>query len=75
MGESLKLDGPWRVALIRNRFSGGTRPADFNPETYARLAFGITGGEKPMRVRLLRLPGRPPKLRLAPNAVARWIRS
>ena len=29
------------------------RPADFNPETYARQAFGITGGEKPIRVRLL----------------------
>ena len=30
-----------------------TRPADFNPKTYARQAFGITGGEKPMKVRLL----------------------
>lgn len=28
-------------------------PVDFNPETYARQAFGITGGEKPIRVRLL----------------------
>ena len=34
---------------------GGTfiRPADFSPETYTRQAFGITGGEKPIKVRLL----------------------
>jgi hypothetical protein len=30
-----------------------TRPADFNPETYARQAFGIVGGEEPIKVRLL----------------------
>ncbi len=30
-----------------------TRSAEFNPETYARQAFGIVGGEKPIRVRLL----------------------
>ena len=29
------------------------RPADFRPETFARQAFGITGGEPPMKVRLL----------------------
>jgi len=29
------------------------RPADFHPETFARQAFGITGGEPPMKVRLL----------------------
>jgi hypothetical protein len=26
-----------------------TRPVDFNPETYVRQAFGITGGEKPIK--------------------------
>ena len=30
-----------------------TRPEDFNPEAYARQAFGIVGGEKHMKVRLL----------------------
>jgi proteasome accessory factor B len=30
-----------------------TRPVSFDPESYARRAFGITGGEKPFRVRLL----------------------
>jgi proteasome accessory factor B len=30
-----------------------TRPAEFSPETYARQAFGIVGGEKPIKVRLL----------------------
>jgi predicted DNA-binding transcriptional regulator YafY len=30
-----------------------TRLADFNPEIFARQAFGITGGETPMKVRLL----------------------
>ena len=30
-----------------------TRPAEFNPETYARQAFGIVGGEEPIKVRLL----------------------
>ena len=29
------------------------RPAEFSPETYARQAFGIVGGEKPIKVRLL----------------------
>ena len=28
-------------------------PKDFDPKTYAKNAFGITGGEKPIRVRLL----------------------
>lgn len=30
-----------------------TRPATFSPETYARQAFGIVGGEEPIKVRLL----------------------
>jgi len=30
-----------------------TRPAEFNAETYARQAFGITRGERPFKVRLL----------------------
>ena len=30
-----------------------TRPAKFSPETYARQAFGIVGGEAPIKVRLL----------------------
>jgi len=30
-----------------------TRAAEFSPETYARQAFGIVGGEKPIKVRLL----------------------
>jgi len=30
-----------------------TRPADFNPDAYARRAFRIVGGEKPIKVRLL----------------------
>ena len=30
-----------------------TRPAEFCPETYARQAFGIVGGEEPIKVRLL----------------------
>jgi len=30
-----------------------TRPAEFNPETFARQAFGIVGGEEPIKVRLL----------------------
>jgi proteasome accessory factor B len=29
------------------------RPADFDPKTYARQAFGIVGGEEPIKVRLL----------------------
>ena len=29
------------------------RPADFSPEAYARQAFGIVGGEEPIKVRLL----------------------
>lgn len=28
-------------------------PKDFDPKTFAKNAFGITGGEKPIRVRLL----------------------
>jgi len=30
-----------------------TRPAEFSPEAYARQAFGIVGGEEPIKVRLL----------------------
>jgi len=30
-----------------------TRVADFNAETYAKQAFGIVGGEAPIKVRLL----------------------
>jgi predicted DNA-binding transcriptional regulator YafY len=30
-----------------------TRPTDFTPDIYARQAFGIVGGEKPLKVRLL----------------------
>ena len=30
-----------------------TRPPEFSPERYARQAFGIVGGEKPIKVRLL----------------------
>jgi proteasome accessory factor B len=30
-----------------------TRSAEFSPETYARQAFGIVGGEEPIKVRLL----------------------
>jgi len=39
-----------RVEGTGGRF---TRPTDFSPEAYARQAFGIVGGEKPIRVRLL----------------------
>jgi proteasome accessory factor B len=50
-----------RVATFAlSRFMGveGTgerfmRPADFSPEAYARQAFGIVGGEEPIKVRLL----------------------
>jgi hypothetical protein len=30
-----------------------TRPTEFSPEAYARQAFGIVGGEEPIKVRLL----------------------
>lgn len=33
-----------------------TRPEGFNPETYARAAFGIVGGEETIKVRLLLEP-------------------
>ncbi len=33
-----------------------TRPTEFSPETYARQAFGIVGGEEPIKVRLLFAP-------------------
>jgi predicted DNA-binding transcriptional regulator YafY len=38
------------VEGTRERFM---RPADFSPEAYARQAFGIVGGEEPIKVRLL----------------------
>jgi predicted DNA-binding transcriptional regulator YafY len=39
-----------RVEGVGETFS---RPEDSNPEVYARQAFGIVGGENPMKVRLL----------------------
>lgn len=39
-----------RIEATGQRF---TRPADFNAETHTRLAFGITSGEEPIKVRLL----------------------
>ena len=42
-----------RFRSIERRGLTFTRPVSFDPETYARRAFGITGGEKPCRVRLL----------------------
>ena len=39
-----------RVEGVGDTFS---RPEDSNPEAYARQAFGIVGGENPMKVRLL----------------------
>ena len=42
-----------RFHSIKRRGLIFTRPVSFDPETYARRAFGITGGEKPFRVRLL----------------------
>ena len=44
------------LSRFRHIESTGARfapPKDFDPKTYARNAFGITGGEKPIRVRLL----------------------
>ena len=45
-------------ALSRFRWLDATgqtfaRPAEFSPETYARQAFGIMGGEESIKVRLL----------------------
>ncbi len=44
------------LSRFRHIESTGARfapPTDFDPKTYAKNAFGITGGEKPIRVRLL----------------------
>ena len=44
------------LSRFRRIEAGGgpfTRPPDFNPETYAMQAFGIIGGEEPIKVRLL----------------------
>ena len=42
-----------RFRRVEGASEAFTRPADFSPETYARQAFGIVGGEKPIKVRLL----------------------
>ena len=42
-----------RFRQIAATGSAFTRPAEFSPETYARQAFGIVGGEEPIKVRLL----------------------
>jgi predicted DNA-binding transcriptional regulator YafY len=42
-----------RFRRIETGGSPFTRPPDFSPETFARQAFGITGGEEPLKVRLL----------------------
>ena len=42
-----------RFRRIEAMGQGFTRPAEFSPETYARQAFGIVGGEEPIKVRLL----------------------
>ncbi|AKJ65198.1 helix-turn-helix transcriptional regulator [Kiritimatiella glycovorans] len=42
-----------RFRRIAATGQGYTRAAEFSPETYARQAFGIVGGEKPIKVRLL----------------------
>jgi predicted DNA-binding transcriptional regulator YafY len=44
------------LSRFRHIESTGARfapPKDFDPKAYAKNAFGITGGEKPIRVRLL----------------------
>ena len=58
MARNAEKDRVATFALSRFRRVEGTgkaftRPEDFNPEAYARQAFGIVGGEKPMKVRLL----------------------
>ena len=42
-----------RFSRIEATGQAFTRPAEFSPETYARQAFGILGGEEPIKVRLL----------------------
>lgn len=48
--ETFALSRFRRIQATGEKF---TRPADFNPENYARQAFGIMGGEEPIKVRLL----------------------
>jgi predicted DNA-binding transcriptional regulator YafY len=48
--ETFALSRFRRIAATGNAF---TRPAEFSPETYARQAFGIVGGEEPIKVWLL----------------------
>ncbi|MDO9543089.1 MAG: WYL domain-containing protein [Kiritimatiellia bacterium] len=48
--ETFALSRFQRIEPSRGLF---TRPAEFNPETYARQAFGVVGGEEPIKVRLL----------------------
>ena len=42
-----------RFRQIESTGQSFTRPDGFSPETYARAAFGIVGGEEPIKVRLL----------------------
>ena len=42
-----------RFRKIKAAGQAFTRPADFNPEAHLRQAFGIVGGEEPIKVRLL----------------------
>ena len=42
-----------RFRQIASAGQAFTRPAEFSPEAYARQAFGIVGGEEPIKVRLL----------------------
>jgi len=42
-----------RFRRIEKTGKAFTRDANFNPESYARQAFGIVGGDKPIKVRLL----------------------
>jgi len=48
--ETFALSRFRRIEAVGQTFS---RPADFNAATFSRQAFGITGGEKAMKVRLL----------------------
>ena len=45
-----------RFRRIEAAGSTFTRPADFDAQRYARQAFGITSGEKPIKMRLLFAP-------------------
>jgi len=48
--ETFALSRFRRIEAAGNTFN---RPTEFNVETFARQAFGITGGETPIKVRLL----------------------